>query len=286
MKKSKRSTGLEEHGLDSSGELGLDSDDDDDEIIELEDIVEMPAGSFDDDEIVDQDVEILDAEEDADFDLPGKTRGTQDEPHTNGLIDELSAWRDEAAHAGPGTFEQPVGEPAGRPEPSIEEPVKDEEDPLEALIAAERKKLGIGAEAAPSGPADILLPLEEDAGEEDLDAFVMTEPETGEITIPEAPDPAPEPAAIEEPPAPAAVSAPPQVQEPPHPASHSLDFEDIISPGVDIQISANLNTYIDQLIGGVEAKLVDTIRTLVDERLPDIVREIIREEIDKIKAGE
>ena len=102
--KSKRSMGLDEPGLDSSAELDLDSQDDDDKI-DLEDIVEMPERSFDDDETDHSGARIFDTQEDEDLDLPHKAppilEEEDDEELSNSLIDELSSFHVEPTDAAP-----------------------------------------------------------------------------------------------------------------------------------------------------------------------------------------
>lgn len=59
---------------DPSRDIHLETGDyDDDDIIELEDIIEMPSGSIDEDEDLDIGVEILDAEPDLEFEPRGKS---------------------------------------------------------------------------------------------------------------------------------------------------------------------------------------------------------------------
>jgi hypothetical protein len=285
--KSKRSTGLDEPGLDSSAELGLDSLDDDD-IIDLEDIVEMPERSFDDDETDHSGAGIFDTQGDPDLDLHRKAppilEEEDDEETSNSLIHELSSFHDERADAAPAMFEPPVEKPAPKIEPPVEEPLQAEDDPLEALIEAERQKVGIGADAAPPEPPDTLPPLAEDADEESAREFARMLAEAEQLsddpeepTILEDAAPAEEPTILED-------AALPELEEPELPPLEP-HVEDIPDPGTDVEISAGLDAHIDQVIDGIEARLVDAVRAIVDERLPDIVREVIREEMEKIKAG-
>ena len=69
MKKPKKPMGFDEKPDPLQDiDIEFNGDDDDDEIIDLEDIIEMPARSINEDEDLDLDVEILDADSDFDFD--------------------------------------------------------------------------------------------------------------------------------------------------------------------------------------------------------------------------
>jgi hypothetical protein len=133
--------GLDDTELDSSQDIGLEMNGgDDDDIIDLEDIVEMPVGSIDEDEDLEVDVEILDAEADLDFDLLERKIRVEEAPPRD-LPKDFSTLHDE--------LEKPA--PAKAPAPPKAEEI--EEDLLDKLIASElERQAAPAAPAAPAGP--------------------------------------------------------------------------------------------------------------------------------------
>jgi len=92
MKKPKRTFEWEEDDLDSSNKGGIDLEDMlDEEVIDLEEIVELPDGADDDEDQMNLDVELLDAEPDLDMgDLDSKLAGGDDDHLGDDLLKEFS----------------------------------------------------------------------------------------------------------------------------------------------------------------------------------------------------
>lgn len=261
MKKQKRSTGFDEKpDLSRDIDIGVDNQDDDDDVIELEDIIEMPARAIDEDEDLDLDVEILDAESGLDFDMPAKAGGqrTASEPDERDFLefprkDEKAALGlfDDEAEESEDLFETMKAAESGRKPVAEEAAFEDgEEDLLESLLEEKGK-----AAAEPKSPSEGHKELRERAAaalkiaEEEMVAPPREEPASPE-PVPEVSVPAPAPAQA----------------APAMPLDDSLVAE-----------------CMEELVSRMEARLIEHIRQVVESRLPEIVQNVIREEIDRLK---
>lgn len=373
MKKLKKPTGFDEKS-DPMQDINIEfSDDDDDEIIDLEDIIEMPSRSINEEEDLDLDVEILDADSDFDFDAEIARSGgesssdelsmkdfspkltkeedeallkalgdeSEDEDDLFGLLDaggtgqkssdeddpfgilaaveadKKAAEKKPVANAKKSvTDEDPFGimqavgakkKPAEKkpaPEksdedddpfgilasveadnkPAVKEPV-DEDDPFGILAAVEAEKKPAAKKPDDEDPFGILAAMETgkegDAPDEsrllsdededllsdfdDLIAGSKAEPAEEDVE-PQVPEVLP-PEMIEA----GMIEAA---------AQESIEATKMSAPPVeDFQMEA----FVDELVGRIEAGLMENVRAIVEARLPDVAREIIREEIEKLK---
>lgn len=246
MKKPKRSFGLEEKELDYSKDLGIELEDDfeDDGIIDLEEIVELPEGAEDED--LSLDVELLDVDSDLDLsDLDGKLKGSGGSDILDeDFLKDFSFGESE---------EKPAEEPPPAPPPA--------EDPGGILGQNSVDELlkGFSFGDEPGLGADLASPQTETAEADSKGTgFETLEDFDPELFLKEEPEKAlePEPAAAK--PAAAPVAPKPLSVQPPQ-------------------------VELDEFVSKIEAKLVETIREMVESRLPDIVRSVLREEIDKLK---
>ena len=249
MKKSKRSFDLEEKEPASSKDagIGFDLDDEEDEILDLEDIFELPDEESEDDDGLD--VEILDAD--------------LDESDEKTPFDEEDAFGKDfmKGSASDGKREKPA--PARGAKPAPKEP---EEDILKDLSFLEDLESESDSPKKGDEEEDLLKGLSFDepksgaAKDDDLSGGIIDAADL-EALLSEIDDAKPAAPAAAEPAAPVA---------PPKPA--------VSAPAVDLGASA-----LDDFVAQIEAKLVDTVREMVESRLPEIVRTVLREEIEKLK---
>jgi hypothetical protein len=234
MKKPARSITQEEHD-DPMRDLDLELNSQDDEIIDLEDIIEMPDRPIDEDEDLDLDVEILDV--DADFEQ--QQEPSMKQPARSGEKDLIEVFGDESededALFDQITSKEPATKAADKVQPKVFE--KDEASRLDDLL----DEVG----TLEPGPVD-----KKNANLKDRAAAAIKIPEEAR------------PADIE-----------------PEPASAvSLEEERTSAPpAVDMSKTA------EELMDRIESRLQEHIRALVEWSLPDLVRSIISEEIEKIK---
>ena len=210
MKKPKVPSPYEDK-VDLMRDLNVDLQSPDDEVIDLEDIIEMPDSPIDEDEDLDLDVEMLDVDSDR----------------------------------------EPL------PRTAVQPPVEEELQ-------------GLGPE------------------EEDLSELMEGEPEEDELLF--------------EPAAPGGLEKPSTGRSEPllfddEEASLLAEAEDAISgepvataaapakvpAGASIPYDADFSQMAEQLIGQLESRLQEHIRLVVESKLPDIVKLIIYEEIEKLK---
>ncbi len=214
MKKPNRSSDLNAKKKAPSKGLGIDFDDMDDEVIDLEEIVELPGGG--DEDHLDFDVELLDAESDLDLtDLDTKlSDGETDDLLSEDILKEFSFSEEEDLEP---DMEKELGLDMKRAGGKNFETMVDFDDDILA---------GLGKEAEGSSLADMDFSME----------------------------PPPPKAA-----APAAAKAAPVGRPPGGPS-------------------------MDEVVSRIEDRLVEAVREIVEARLPEIVRDVLREEIDRLKA--
>jgi|SRR5208283_36254 len=270
----KRPTRIEEqHNPMRDLDIELESQDDD--IIELEDIIEMPSRPIDEDEDLDLDVEILDVDSylEPEPEMPAKKAAQpfmreQAPKHPPKQEDMFEAFGDEAEEDE--MLFEPVasGGPAKKTGLRAETKVFDEEkepvldDFMDELGMTEpgtekradlrRKTVETIMDAeeilAPAGVESELISDESLASElisdESLESeLISVESLESTLSQPAAPRPTPIP-----------------------------------SP-------ADISQIADELIGRLESRLQEHIRTVVESSLPDLVRSIISEELEKLKKG-
>jgi hypothetical protein len=227
-------------------DLEIELDTQDDEIIDLEDIIEMPDRPIDEDEDLDLDVEILDV--DSDFEPEEeKPAGKAPQPAVKDQAkrprskdeDLLNSFGDEAEDDET-LFDQiasmePAGKILDKAAPKVFE--EDEESLLDELMD------------------------EREAGKPGTDEEKNVELRQRAAAAIKVPEDA-RPVEVESEPA---VSGPLESAQPP------------VQPSVDLSKTA------EELIGRIESNLQEHIRVMVESRLPDLVRSIISEEIEKLK---
>jgi hypothetical protein len=253
MKRPKGSTPYEEQP-DPMRDLNMAREGADDDIIELEDIIEMPAGPIDEDEDLDLDIDVfeLDSDLEPEPERPAQKPGRpftkqQAQGQSSEGEDLLKSFDDEPEEDEklfePVTSRGPRKKSIGRAEPQVFE---DEESLLDEFMdkpampetgMRTEEKADLGEKAAAATKV---------AGE------VRSDEVESEAAIP---DESFESAASK---AAAPVSAP-------------------IAPAADLSQVA------EELIGRIESRLEEHIRVMVESRLPDLVRSIISEEVEKLK---
>ena len=242
MKKPKQ-TGPYEDKVDLMRDLNVDieSPDDDSDVIDLEDIIEMPDSPIDEDEDLDLDVGIL--YEGSDLEpAPGEAEQSIVEQQPQGLgpeEEDLLKLIEEEPEEEEVLFEPAkTGEP-GEPTVSGGEPPffdEDEESFLDEFMEKPPAPgKGMDAEEREAGPAEALKIREQTR-------IPYVEPEA-EISEPTAEAPA----------------------------------------RASIASAAELSETVEELIGGIESRLEEHIRAEVASRLPDLVRSILLDEIEKLK---
>lgn len=256
MKKPKPSFDMDDQDLDSPSPLDLGRmDDDDDEIIDLEDVIELP--DFDDNleegVLGGSDVEILDAESGLvvkGIDLKAGEKDPFSSDLEEDILKELSLFDKPFSESAPEAPTSREGKEEGDILPQGKEPagVKAEVDSLDldldALIAAEK------ASAFESGDekdlADILAlekSFKEDVPLDDL--------------LPDAKEPAPAETILAAAPLQAGAAAQAEMQR--------------------------IDPVLDAVVEGIESRLLQAVRDMVEARLPEIVRALLREEIDRLR---
>jgi hypothetical protein len=285
--KSKKNRGFDQKP-ESPGDINIDlqTGDEDDDIIDLEDIIEMPARPINEEEDIDMDVEILDAEPELTLDSsekPAKAApqppakndvldfGT-DEPERDEelLLDDFNPDDDEDLF---GRIEVTEHE---RPAAEGEQVFGDDEamlmDDLPSKDAKPEVQLSEENQHALRERAAAALKIEDETArgiEPEPAPEAVIEPESPEAPEAEPPKPAPDIAAAATAAASAAVSS---GQAAAQPAASS--------GGVDEFMIAEL---VEELVGRIESRLMDTVRSVVEARLPEIARDVIREEIERVK---
>ena len=255
MKKPTRSSANDKRADPKRRGFELASQDDDD-IIDLEDIIEMPDRPIDEDE--DLDLGILDVSSD----FESKTKQPVQAPKSE-EEDLIGVFDDEVEDA-----------------QALFDKIASEEKAKEKRGTAETKIFGDEEESILDELMDeTRIPEPTTDDEKDLD--LMDEASMMELMMKEAPPVKPQPEVKPQP----KVEAQPEVKPQPNveaqpepPSPEPLDIEElIVPPAVDPSKTA------DELIGRIESHLQEYIRALVESSLPDLVRSIISEEIEKLK---
>jgi hypothetical protein len=247
MKKPTKSIPYEDPA-DPMRDLDVELESQDDEIIDLEDIIEMPARPIDEDEDLDLDVEILDV--DADLE-PEPERPARKAP-------------------------QPAMRERG-PQPILED-----EDLINSFgEESEEDEELFGTVASGAGPA------KKTAGRAELDVFEEKDEKAildellDEIEMPESSAGGGTGASLRE----RAASA---IKVPEETRSVEIESEPAVSgsPGsgrTPIQPSVDLSRTVEELVDQIESRLQEHIRVVVESRLPNLVRSIIDEELQKLR---
>jgi hypothetical protein len=242
MKKPTRSTPYDEPP-DPMRDLDIELDSQDDEIIDLEDIIEMPDRPIDEDEDLDLDVEILDV--DSDFEPQAQQppkfsqRSIKEQAPRSEEKDLIGEFGDESEDVESLFDELDSAEPPKKTASRAEPKVFDEDE--SSLIDELMNETGVP-----------------DSGKGEARPADLRERAAAAIKIPE------EARSVEIEPEPAAAgSLEPELMPVPPPADFSKTAE--------------------ELIGRIESSLQEHIRVMVESRLPDLVRSIISEEIEKLK---
>jgi hypothetical protein len=255
MKKPKRSAPFDEQP--EMEDLDIEFESQDDEIIDLEDIIEMPARSIDEDEDLDLDVEILDAYGDLD-----------QEPQ------EMPAPRGGKAHADTSRVQEEddliksLGEETDEEEEGLFEPAAPRKQTRVPVLAKETPLFDEEDE-------DLLAELMDEIPEEPLISEPVEEPEQVDLreraasamrVAEESRPPEPEPPVSEE-----VFDSPPAQPEP------------VRTPAQEAAVDRLVAKTTEELLGRMETSLLENLRMMVEMMLPDLVREIITEEIAKLK---
>ena len=234
-------------------DMGLENQDD--EIIDLEDIIEMPARPIDEDEDLDLEVDILDVDSypEPEPEKPAKNavqplmkekaRGRPSEQEDLFELFDDESGEDEALFE-PLTSRGPAKKPLEGAEPKLLD--KEEESVLDELL----DKLGMPESSISpkesAGPGEVAAAATQ-LVEETLSAEIESEPAVSDESFESGPA---QPAA----PGPSPIPPP-----------------------------ADVSQIADELIGRLESRLQEHMRVLVESRLPGLLRSIITEELEKLK---
>ncbi len=255
MKKPKRPSPYDDQH-DPMRDLDIDLESNDDDIIDLEDIIEMPARSIDEDEDLDLDVEILDADGDLDIEPQTKPANKARQPFMKGPPEPALSEEEELIK-------------------SLDQEPEEEEDLFEARPSREAPKEPPARQTGPSIMDDDESLLDDFlAGKDFAELKAGREEESEQVTgaLKEEVHTSPlrtEPTVSEEiiEPAPAPKSAPAPVEAP-----------------APIVIDENLLARTaDALVDRIDSRLEENVRLIVESTLPGLVRSIIKEEIEKLK---
>ncbi len=224
----------------------LDIDLDDDDIIDLEDIIEMPDRPINEEEDLDLGVEIFDVDEELESKPTRAARKgflvseSPPEAEELDLLESLTADTDEQQNLFDPTPPAPKAKPAeAKARPGIFDE-EDEESILDDLLNQPIPSDARGAKKAGLRPgAGAAQKIAEDDWPEDIFAAGSSEP----TVLAQASDPG----------------------KVPGPSA------------------SDISAVAEELVGRIESGLQEYIRTLVESKLPGLVRSIIDEEIAKLK---
>jgi len=226
-------------------DLDIELEGADDDVIDLEDIIEMPDSPIDEDEDLDLDVEIFDVDSDLE---PGteKAAKPQVKEQPQGLSSEaedlIKSFGDEPDEE-EALFEQPASRGPEKPPSGGGEPqVFDEDEELLLDESMDKPAVHEGTAGLKAEDAAELTVTEETLADE-------LEPEA--LLSDESPATAPSPA--------------------------------VGSASARIPSSADLSQAAEELVAQIESRLHDHIRVMVESKLPEIVRSIISEEVEKLR---
>jgi len=305
MKKPKQSLEWEEDGAASLGEESSAMGDLlDDEIIDLEDIVELPEGEQDEDEDdrSDVEVEILDVDSDLSFgdkeaapapaakggkvkkDKRGAARieddalesdvGSADDLFDKNTDEVLMDFSFGGEENGEQDFKDDLGSFKGESDESSADfsfPDEEKEEPRPG------RKPDLLAEDLDEDLVDFSFPEEDEARKEtDLDLLDLSFPEE---------QPKKEKLKAE--------------KKPEKDDLDLSDFEsllelgkDVVPPaeaqtkhiaGEEIEKPVSEDTRLEALVSRIESRLLDSVREMVEAKLPEVVRTLLREEIERLK---
>lgn len=263
MKKSKRSFELEDQESGRSGKGGiLLEKHEDEEIIDLEDIIELDGQAEEEDEL-DLGVELIDLEADMDFKDIGADIGPDDDALEEELLKDL-----------------PVGT-AAKGRKDRREVALPDEDETEDLFQGFPKDARESKPPAGEGKmdlADVSLP------DDPLEGLVFAVDEKPEADMSQKRAPSMKIAALEKPEPPAKVrTAVPASDMPAMVGDLGAQLPEDRAPRGEKDLEGDVPS-VDGLIDDLETRLTDMVREMVEARLPDIVRTVLREEIQKLKA--
>ncbi|MBP8646533.1 MAG: hypothetical protein KBH99_10500 [Syntrophobacteraceae bacterium] len=236
MKKLKRPPALEEKEEAFSKELDLESEElDEEEVIELHDIVELPEDLEEDDTPEDFEVPLLDAEQGMDVSEPGgKIAESEEEDFfENDLLKEFALLEETS--------------PEGQAESLIGGELSSEEEDLFDQISREETAVSEGGERGPdiTGEAEV-FPVEPEISKAAAE-FPPDQATTG-IT--------------------AGLAA-------------GMDAEALSSSAGSPE---EINAVLDPLVHRIEERLIEMVHELVESRLPEIVRTLLQEEIERLRG--
>jgi hypothetical protein len=294
MKKPKHPNEREEPSVDSSEEIDVvlddfgNLDDLDDEIIDLEDVIESYSERMEEDEGFTSDEEILDTEGDLDLGgVDGKAESDDEFLLEDDLLKELPFFQDEKAEPEPDRGEGSMAEemeelPPGLFGDSGEEAIEEADGQTAGVIHEEPEVLDLPV----AGP-DLEEPeLEESPLPIEASALDEAQPE---VLVMEAAAPVIEELEPE-------VSAPPEEPSVPEEAQPAIFVPPVTAPVVEelepeasataVPTSVETGVPLDDFVVQIENRLVDAIREIVEARLPEIVRIVLREEIARLKSDQ
>ncbi|MGA2401464.1 MAG: hypothetical protein ABSG91_07130 [Syntrophobacteraceae bacterium] len=235
--------------------LGMGLESQDDEIIDLEDIIEMPAGPIDEDEDLDLDIDILDEDSyhEPEPEKPSKKAArplmkeqAQERPSEQEDMFKLFGDEPEEDEAlfEPVASRAPSRKPMERAEPKL----LDKED--ESILDEFLDEPGMpepGISAKESIDLGEMAAAATELAEEARSARIEAEPAVSDESLDSVPS---QPAA----PGPAPIPPP-----------------------------ADISQIAEELIGRLESRLQEHIQVMVESRLPGLLRSIIAEELEKLK---
>jgi hypothetical protein len=247
MKRPKQSSPYEEKS-DPMRDLDIELEGPDDDIIDLEDIIEMPDSPIDEDEDLDLDVELFGEDSDVEPGT-GKAAKPPQKEQLQGLSaeaeDMMKSFGDEADEE-EALFEQPAAKGTGKPASGKGEPQLLDQSLLDELLdQIEEPETGLRegktADAKAADASGLNIVEESLASDIDPDALLSDESFAEEPAKAEGTASAP------------ALSA------------------------------ADLSQVAEELLDRIDSSLQEHIRNVVGSMLPDIVRTIISEEVEKLK---
>ena len=248
MKRPKQPSPYEEKS-DPMRDLDIELEGADDDVIDLEDIIEMPESPIDEDEDLDLDVEIFDVDSDLESgtEKAAKPAMKEQPPGMSSEAEDLIKSFGDEPDEEEVLFEQPASKGPEKPPLGKEDEPQFFDEEEELLLDDSMDKPAVHK----SG-----LVSDEIAGSKDKD--------TGELTVTEE--------------APAADLEPEALLSDESLASIAAD-----SASARVPSSADISQTAEELVARIETSLQEHIRALVESRLPDIVRSIISEEVEKLR---
>jgi hypothetical protein len=245
MKKDNRKNPYEDKS-DPMRELGMDLDEDDEDIIELEDIIEMPDRPIDEEEDLDLGADIFDVddalqsrrERSSRKPVSSMSKERREEIDDVDLLDSIvSESHDDDRLFEPSASEARAKSPQTKAAPDFAESQEDVESILNGLLDEP-----VSSEPRREAKRDLKTPAQ--AAMEPLQDVWPEEAE-----IPREPK-----------------------------AAQAATAQAVSGPSV-----SEISALAEELIAGLEARLKEHIRTVVESMLPGLVRSIIDEEITKLK---